>query len=176
MELLEIGSLDDALNCLKKFITPRSEDTTKLCHLARLVTCKDKSRLFENGKGHDDARLVVLSEILKLVSPDKIMDSGRLETLIQQAMEYQISNCKYHNIAVTDFSLMKDHQCKYSKVPSVCVKTLTLHNDEIWQVNFSSDGKYFATVSKDQIVIVWSISKDISENLIRIHAVLFQLI
>lgn len=52
----------------------------------------------------------------------------------------------------------------------MCVKTLTKHTDEVWQALFSEDGKYLATVAKNNILIIWKITKFESE--IEIKAVL----
>lgn len=163
--------MEAALDCLKKNITPRSTDQKKLCHLARLLTCKDKSKLFEDKGGKAEARKQVLKEILNLVSPQKIVDSGRLETLMQQAIQYQIAKCNYHNTATTNFSLLQDHQCKNNKMPSVQVKNLTLHADEVLEAEFTADGKYLATVSRNNYVIIWEFNKIQEENLLKIRAV-----
>lgn len=165
--------MTEALDCLKKCITPRTDDKQRLNHLARLVVCKDKSLLFASQGGVAEARKQVLKEILKLVSPQKIVDSGRLETLMQQAIQYQISKCSYHNTAANDFSLLQDHKCKDNKMPSVCIKTLGLNGDEIWEVEFSANGKYLATVSRNNIVVIWEFTKIPAENLLRIRAVEF---
>ena len=171
---MESGALDQALECLKKDITPRSDDVQKLYKLASLMACKSKDQLYLKASwtgGNIESRKNVLRQLLEFISPQKIMDSRRLEILLSQALQYQVSQCKFHNSANTEMTLMQDHQCKNNQIPSVCIKTLTLHTDEVWGVHFSPDGQYFASVSRDNVVFIWNIQKKVAEEKVEIHAV-----
>lgn len=42
--------------------------------------------------------------------------------------------------------------------PSKTVKVLESHTDEVWYVAFSNNGRYLASVSKDQTCVVWNMS------------------
>lgn len=44
--------------------------------------------------------------------------------------------------------------------PSPVWQILDAHNDEVWFVQFSHDGKYLATASKDQTAIIWEVISD----------------
>ena len=138
------------------------------------MACKNKEQLYLKANwsgGNPESRKAVLLQLLEFISPKKIMDSRRLEVLIGQALQFQISQCKYHNSAHTEMSLMQDHQCKNNQIPSVCVKTLALHTDEVWSVYFAPSGKFFASVSRDNVVIIWSIQKNEADNKVEVHAV-----
>ncbi len=175
LELLESGALDQALDCLKKQITPRSPDPAKLYKLASLMASKDKEQLYQRAKwsgANAESRKQVLAQLLEFISPQKIMDSRRLEVLLGQALQYQVSQCKYHNSANAEMSLMQDHQCANNQIPSVCIKTLALHTDEVWGVHFSPDGRFLASVSRDNVVIIWTIQKLEAEGRVEIHAVI----
>jgi len=174
LELLEEGSVEGALECLQKYLTPRKQSQDELCHLAGLMVYKDKVKLFEEGK--EVARKQVLENILRLMTPKKLADGKRLETLIQQAIQYQISKCNHHNTVKTNFSLLEDHKCKNNEIPAACVKTLSLNGDEIWETEFTADGKYLATISRNNVVIIWEFTKISAENTLKIRAVLFTLI
>ena len=174
LELLERGAIDQALECLRRQLTPRSKDPLKLYKLASLMACKTKEQLYLKanwGGAIEESRKKVLAQLLRYISCKKIMDSKRLEVLLGQALQYQVSQCRYHNSANVEMSLMQDHQCKNNQIPSVCVKTLTLHTDEVWNVYFSADGRLLATVSRDNVVIVWSLQKLPEQNRIEIRTV-----
>lgn len=44
--------------------------------------------------------------------------------------------------------------------PSHIWQVLDAHDDEVWFVQFSHDGKYLATASKDQTAIIWEVISD----------------
>jgi WD40 repeat protein len=44
--------------------------------------------------------------------------------------------------------------------PSNILQILDAHDDEVWFVQFSHDGKYLATASNDQTAIIWEVISD----------------
>lgn len=44
-------------------------------------------------------------------------------------------------------------------IPTKCLAILQKHKDEVWQVKFSPGGTRFASIGKDNILYVWSITK-----------------
>lgn len=44
-------------------------------------------------------------------------------------------------------------------IPTKCLAILQKHKDEVWQVKFSPNGTRFATIGKDNIIFLWSITK-----------------
>ncbi len=78
----------------------------------------------------------------------------RLAILLQQVKQNQISNCLYHNTAMSP-SLYSDHSCDRSQFPLRTVLELTQHSDEVWYLEFSHDGSRLATASADNTVIIY---------------------
>jgi len=174
LEHLETANVEKAVECLQRYITPRSKDSQSLYKVASLIACKTKEQLYERSGwdgSNTESRKKLMKQLLKFISFKKIMDSKRLEILLTQALQYQISQCKFHNSSKLEISLMHDHQCKNNQIPTVCIKTIMLHTNEVWNVFFSLDGKLFATISRDNVVFIWSIAKKIAENKVEIRAV-----
>jgi WD repeat-containing protein 26 len=86
----------------------------------------------------------------------------RLETLINQAIEYQCEKCPFHNtndkINIDTCTLLKDHICTKDQFPSTCIQTLNDHCDEVWFCKFSNDGTKLASGSKDGTLIIWDVN------------------
>jgi len=84
---------------------------------------------------------------------------NRLEKLLSQSIEWQISQCQYHNVDETKFSLLKDHSCPPSLIPTTCMATLRRHKEQVWFCKFNNQGDKIATVCKDGQILIWSILK-----------------
>ena len=83
----------------------------------------------------------------------------RFVTLLDQARLRQISQCVYHNAPLTSrhFSLYADHTCDTDLFPRVTTAILQVHTDEVWSLEWSHNGKFLASASKDKSVIIWSV-------------------
>lgn len=83
----------------------------------------------------------------------------RFVTLLDQARLRQISQCVYHNAPLTSrhFSLYADHTCDTDLFPRVTTAILQVHGDEVWSLEWSHNGKFLASASKDKSVIIWSV-------------------
>lgn len=84
---------------------------------------------------------------------------NRLEKLLGQSIEWQISQCQYHNVDETRFSLLKDHTCPPSLIPTTCMATLRRHKEQVWFCKFNNQGDKIATVCKEGQILIWSILK-----------------
>lgn len=80
----------------------------------------------------------------------------RLESLLTQAQDAQRRSCLFHN-SRAPFSLYTDHDCGRALFPSVTTNVLAEHDDEVWNIEWSADGRYLASGGLDRSVIVWSI-------------------
>lgn len=80
----------------------------------------------------------------------------RMETLLLQAQDAQRRACLFHN-SRQSFSLYVNHDCGRALFPSVTTNVLAEHDNEVWNVEWSRDGKYLASGGKDKNVIIWSI-------------------
>lgn len=85
-----------------------------------------------------------------------MVPAHRLPTLLQQAKDYQIGKCLFHlRFSDGPHSLLTDHSCDSAAFPSVTIKVLIGHKDEVWDMKFSHDGTRLASSSKDNCVIIW---------------------
>jgi WD40 repeat protein len=99
------------------------------------------------------------------ISPSVMLPERRLAILLQQVKRNQISNCLYHNTS-TSPSLYQDHACQPDHFPRYPSKDLTKHTGEVWQVQFSHDGKRLASCGGDGTVIIYDVeSWDVLQSL-----------
>ena len=116
----------------------------------------------------DQPSTYVLSAVLSLSSyaasagyiPSSLMiPQRRFATLLSQARSWQQNQCLYHN-APSDprtFSLYTDHLCDTSPFPRVTTAILEVHTDEVWNMEWSHNGQYLASASKDKTAIIWRV-------------------
>jgi WD40 repeat protein len=52
---------------------------------------------------------------------------------------------------------MSLRQCDKGAFPRVTTAILEVHSDEVWGVDWSHDGVYLASASRDKTVIIWRI-------------------
>eukprot|EP01089_Gocevia_fonbrunei_P011934 TRINITY_DN2677_c0_g1_i1.p1 TRINITY_DN2677_c0_g1~~TRINITY_DN2677_c0_g1_i1.p1 ORF type:complete len:436 (+),score=66.54 TRINITY_DN2677_c0_g1_i1:516-1823(+) len=128
-----------------------------------MLICKTteqlRSRANWDGIGKK-SRSELLATLRRFVSSNKLLPEKRLETLLFQAMEQQRSNCLYHNTRDSSFSLFEDHSCGRDQIPTETKQILQKHSDEVWYVEFSHNGKYLASASKDKTAIIWNLSEN----------------
>lgn len=48
-----------------------------------------------------------------------MIPEGRLQTLVEQALDRQLERCLYHNVRKPMVSLLSDYQCGREQIPSV---------------------------------------------------------
>ncbi|CAA6655362.1 unnamed protein product [Spirodela intermedia] len=141
MELLnstggEDGTLSSALNVLRQRISPLGVDRRRVHKLARcLVSLEGAS------------------------SPCIRLPGQRLEHLVEMALLEQRASCIYHN-STEPISLYEDHKCDPDQIPSQTVQILNDHKNEVWFVQFSNNGEFLASSSKDCTAIIWTVGED----------------
>ena len=107
---------------------------------------------------------MLLKDLQKLLSADILMPDNRLEELVEQALDAQIRRCPYHNSRHVKPSLLEDYSAGPDSLPTVPVHSLTLHTDEVWVVQFSPNGKWLLSASRDGSAILWNVQN--SQNVI----------
>lgn len=124
--------------------------------------CNDVEQLKERAEWSGSglaSRRKLLQEIELSVSPDVMVPGRRLTQLLEQAQAFQRQVDPYFNLARGNHaSLYVDVRSDRSNFPTATSHVLRGHEDEVWCMAFSHDGKYLATGGKDKQVIIWSIS------------------
>jgi WD repeat-containing protein 26 len=158
LELLEVGQVQKAVHVLQKELTPLHVNTSELHNLARLIICTfDEINLKTGWDGkHGKSRSTLLDDLTKYISPSMCIPPRRLNTLLDQAVEYQKQKCIYHNSPHMT-GLLTDHTCDRNSFPSITSHVFEEHQDEVWFMAFSHDGKKLASASRDARAIIWDV-------------------
>ncbi|ORX50115.1 WD40 repeat-like protein [Hesseltinella vesiculosa] len=158
LELLEAKQTIKALQVLRQEMTPLGQDVQRLHQLSSLILCSTPEEIkeqigWDGSQGSSRAKLLEKLEVY--VDPAVMIPKARLNTLLQQAREWQRHECTYHISNNTDFSLFYDHICSKRHFPNHTIQILTEHDDEVWHISFSNDGTRMASISKDNTCIIW---------------------
>ena len=105
------------------------------------------------------SRKKLLDELQSFISPQKMLESGRLETLLKQSLSYQINSCKFHDWNKKDYSysLLEKHKWDKIPLPTKFLNSIQVHNDEIWYISISPDGTKLASAGKDKLINIWDL-------------------
>ncbi|KAK8951019.1 Protein SPA1-RELATED 3 [Platanthera zijinensis] len=162
-DLLEKGRVMDALRTLRSEIAPLNINKKRLHQLSSCIISSSQRGLIgwanldiDNGK----LQLKLLDELQKVIPPTVMIPEKRLETLVEQALSVQREACFFHNSLENALSLYTDHLCGKDQLPSKTLQILQVHEDEIWFLQFSYDGKCLASSSNDGSVIIWEVHED----------------
>ncbi|KAL7128648.1 hypothetical protein ABFS83_13G008300 [Erythranthe nasuta] len=162
LELLEGEKVMDALKTLRTEIIPLSINDERVRVLSSYIIYPLKN-LFDVSHGKESifrSRKKLLEELQKLLPPTVMIPEERLVHLVEQAVLLQKDACKFHNSSVGKLSLLADHKCGGGDIPSQTLQILEEHNDEVWFLQFSHNGKYLASSSGDCLVIIWEVMAD----------------
>ncbi|KAJ7087763.1 WD40 repeat-like protein [Mycena epipterygia] len=165
LELLEAQKITDALQVLRNELAPLDVDSEQLHILSSLMMCSEPEDLRQRA-GWDGAagnsRRILLDNLHRYIPPSIMVPPRRFSTLLHQANAYQRQQCVYHNIPTSSpgFSLFADHQCDKTGFPRVTTTILDVHTDQVWIMEWSHDGNFLASSSKDKSVIIWGIGPE----------------
>ncbi|KAF8891225.1 WD40 repeat-like protein [Infundibulicybe gibba] len=162
LELLEAGKTTAALHVLRNELAPLDVDPDHLHTLSSFIMCSEPDDLrrragWDGASGNSRQRL--LTNLHRFIPSTIMIPQRRFSTLLHQARSYQRQRCVYHNSPSNSsaFSLYTDHQCNKSAFPRTTTTILTGHTDEVWNMEWSHDGTYLASASRDKTVIIWRI-------------------
>ncbi|CAI9278826.1 unnamed protein product [Lactuca saligna] len=162
-ELLDGEKTMDALKTLRTEIAPLSINNIRVRELSSLIL-SPSPRIIDGISGLEltksKPRSELLEDLQKLFPPNVMIPERRLLQLVEQALDLQHDSCLFHNSLVGETSLFIDHRCGRDKIPSQTVQILQEHNDEVWYLQYSKNGKYLASSSSDHSAIIWEVNPD----------------
>ncbi|KZP21192.1 WD40 repeat-like protein [Athelia psychrophila] len=163
LELLEAGRTTTALTVLRNELAPLDFDQDQLHFLSSLLMCADPADLHERA-GWDGAsgasRHELLTALQSYIPASTMIPRHRLSTLLTQAQTYQLQQCTYHNAAPPLDSLYADHACDRAAFPGTTTASLEVHTDEVWNIEWSHDGLWLASASRDKTAIIWRVGPE----------------
>ncbi|XP_058197219.1 WD repeat-containing protein 26 homolog [Rhododendron vialii] len=159
LELLKDGKLMDALGTLRNEIVPLSINKGRVHELAASIIspCQTVVLGLSSQDAGENSRSRFLENLQKLLPAAVMIPERRLEHLVEQALDMQRLNCVFHNTLDSELSLLSDHQCGRNQIPSQTSQVLHVHEDEVWFLQFSHDGRYLASSSKDRSAVIWEV-------------------
>lgn len=158
LELLEAGHTADALECLRNDLTRLSPDPKLLHKLPLLCMCTTPLEV----RNHADwpgaglrSRTAVLEKLQRYIPASELLQENRLENLLCQTLEQQKRCTMFPDARQGRVSLLEDMVHCEVRVPSKILYCLEGHTDEVLFVQFSHQGEFLASASKDSSVIIW---------------------
>lgn len=134
----------------------------KIKILSSIIMCKNLNEIqnfidWDGAEGSSRKRL--LDELQSYISPQKMLESGRLETLLKQSIAYQINSWKFHDWKQKDYaySFLEKHKCDKIPLPSKYLNSIQVHNDEIWYLSISPNGARLASAGRDKLINIWDL-------------------
>eukprot|EP00252_Welwitschia_mirabilis_P010185 TRINITY_DN23353_c0_g1_i1.p1 TRINITY_DN23353_c0_g1~~TRINITY_DN23353_c0_g1_i1.p1 ORF type:complete len:579 (-),score=101.75 TRINITY_DN23353_c0_g1_i1:159-1895(-) len=162
-ELVNKGSTMEALTTLRAQISPLKINTKRVHELASFLVFPsffEESKSIMQGGSVFKQRMKMLQDIQKLLPTSVMIPEKRLESLVEQALSVQREACIFHNSLDPALSLYIDHRCGLDQIPTTTIQELESHDDEVWFLQFSNNGKYIASASKNCTAIIWEINED----------------
>ncbi|KAH1072117.1 hypothetical protein J1N35_024445 [Gossypium stocksii] len=163
LELLKMEKVAAALDTLRNEIVPLHVNLDRVHKLASCIISPSQCiRLGISGQDTEGTKLgsKILEKLQKLLPAAIMIPEKRLEHLVERALDVQREACVFHNTSDSDLSLYSDHQCGKNQIPSQTLQILEAHKNEVWFVQFSHNGKYLGSSSKDHSAIIWEVKEN----------------
>ena len=161
LELIEKQDYLQALECLRNEVVPlKPEETDTLHTLASHLLCSSAEELMSDAGwegSSSQARRNLLHLAQNHIPPTVMIPPDRLQQLMSQALESQVTSCKYHYSATHSLSLLEDHRCAKESLSFVTVQHIQSMNNELWDCAFAKHGEKLAIVKKDGELVVWKL-------------------
>ncbi|KAK7300205.1 hypothetical protein RJT34_11042 [Clitoria ternatea] len=152
-ELLDGEKVMEALKTLRMEIAPLCVNSSRIRELTSCIISPSPKQNIVRVR----SRSKLLEELQKLLPPTVMIPEKRLEYLVEQALILQREACPFHNSLDKEMSLYSDHHCGKDQIPSRTLQILEAHDNEVWFVQFSHNGKYLASASNDRTAIIWEV-------------------
>ncbi|KAG8473978.1 hypothetical protein CXB51_033698 [Gossypium anomalum] len=163
LELLKMEKFAAALDTLRNEIVPLHVNLDRVHKLASCIISPSQCmRLGISGQDTEGTKSgsKILEKLQKLLPAAIMIPEKRLEHLVERALDVQREACVFHNTSDSDLSLYSDHQCGKNQIPSQTLQILEAHKNEVWFVQFSHNGKYLGSSSKDHSAIIWEVKEN----------------
>lgn len=160
LELLEAGNTADALECLRNDLTRLSPDPTLLQKLPLLCMCGSPEEVRSHAKwpgAGPQSRIAVLEKLQRYIPPSELLQENRLEKLLCQIIEQQKQRTMYPYTKNRKISLLEDMTNCKNRIPRKKLHSLQGHADDVLYIQFSHNGEWLASASKDKTVIIWKV-------------------
>ncbi|KAL8474105.1 hypothetical protein ACS0TY_030100 [Phlomoides rotata] len=157
LDLLDEDKIMDALKTLRTEISPLRIHDERVREMSSFIVSPSQISI-DGTSSKLESRKKLLDELRKLLPPTVIIPEKRLWHLVEQALFLQKDACRFHNSG--KISLLTDHQCGRDHIPNQTLQILHEHDDEVWFLQFSHNGKYLASSDGDHLVIIWEVMLD----------------
>lgn len=177
LELLELGHTAAALACLRGQLTDCAPGHKALHRLPMLHMCQTPAELRRRAQwpgAGTQSRMRVLDRLRKYIPADQLFQEHRLEALLRQSVAFQKTDARWPYTVQDESGLLEDLVHDPERLPKRPVHRLDVHDDEVWFVQFSNNGRYLASGSKDRSVIVWEVARVYDGNLRASEAIRFR--
>ena len=141
IELLEKKKIEESLIVLRKELKPNTKDSKQLHKLASLIMCSNISDLKKRSKYTNREELLI--DLQEYISPNLMIPENRLEKLLLKSID--------------SYSLLQEEISPLKLLPKDTLKILKDHKDEVWNIEFSNDGKYLASCSADKKIFIYDL-------------------
>lgn len=164
LERLETQDTAGALMVLRSKLTPLNCNKEELHSLTKLLMCSasDLKTVAKWDGSQGTSRSQLFLTLQTFMPPSVTLSPHRLATLLNQSRAHQIHNSNYWMDYQQPWSLYKDFTGDERHFPTVTKHLLQDHQDEVWYLEFSHNGKYLASSSADKTVIVWNVEDNFS--------------
>lgn len=136
LEYMEAGSFDDALALLRDTLSNIHPEPARVHLLASLVMYTEPKRIraaaaWDGAKGQ--SRALLLAKLQEYIPAVVLVPEGRLFSLLDGAVQHQISKCSLHQKQNSYYPLLEDHTCTAAR-PHASLCVLERHTDEVLYV------------------------------------------
>ena len=142
LEFLCEDKINDAILCLQDELGKVVEDNVTSSHKLRealheltqtlLLNPEElRKKHCGNENSYKHSRENVLKTIMQRIDERAATPESRLDTLLVQALEYQMNRASFRYTENRCFSLLSNHTCNDVKIPTKSVRILDAHKDEV---------------------------------------------
>eukprot|EP01080_Neovahlkampfia_damariscottae_P001954 gene1954-1462_t len=143
IELLEQKNIKESLKVLREELKPNTKDSKQLHKLACLIMCSNIDDLKKRSKYTNREELLI--DLQEYISPNLMIPENRLEKLLLKSID--------------SYSLLEEEISPSKLLPKDVFKILKYHTDEVWNIEFSNDGKYLASCSADKLIFIYDLKE-----------------